>query len=77
MSFAIYQHELTIGIHVSPHTEPPAPPSPPQLSMLSQSTALGALFHASNSHWLSILHMVMYTWNVQCYSLKSSHPPLL
>ena len=29
----------------------------------------------SNSHWLSILHMVMYIF--QSYSLKSSHPLLL
>ena len=37
--------------------------------------ALGALLHTSNSHWLlSILHMVVCIF--QCYSLKSSHPPL-
>ena len=37
--------------------------------------ALSALFHASNLDWLSISHMVIYTF--QCYSLKSSHPRLL
>ena len=37
--------------------------------------ALGSLLHASNLHWSSILHMVMYIF--QCYSLKSSHPRLL
>ena len=34
--------------------------------------ALGALLHALNWHWSSILHMVMYMF--QGYSLKSSHP---
>ena len=33
--------------------------------------ALGALRHTSNSHWLSILHVVTYTF--QGYSLESSH----
>ena len=33
--------------------------------------ALGALGHTSNSHWLSVLHMVTYMF--QCYSLESSH----
>ena len=37
--------------------------------------ALGALLHASNLDWSSILHMVIYMF--QCYSLKSSHPRLL
>ena len=53
----------------------PAPtPSPP--SRLSQSPSLSSPSHAANSHWLSVLHMVMYTF--PCYSLKSSlplHPP--
>jgi len=37
--------------------------------------ALSALLHASNLHWSSILHMVIYMF--QCYSLISSHPCLL
>ena len=37
--------------------------------------ALGSLHHTPNSHWLSILHMVMYMF--QCYCFKSSHPLLL
>ena len=37
--------------------------------------ALSALLHASNLHWSSILHMVIYIF--QCYSLKLSHPHLL
>ena len=31
--------------------------------------------HTSNSHWLSILHVLICM--LQCYSLKSSHPFLL
>ena len=34
--------------------------------------ALSALLHASNLHWLSILHMVIYMF--QCSSLILSHP---
>ena len=45
---------------------PPSCPSAP---------ALSALLHALNLHWSSILHMVIYVF--QCYSLKSSHSPLL
>ena len=33
----------------------------------SRTSALGALLHASNLHWSSILHMVIYVF--QCYSL--------
>ena len=35
MVFAIHGHESAMGIHVSPH---PEPPSPPHLSGLSQGT---------------------------------------
>lgn len=37
--------------------------------------ALDALCHASNSHWLPTLHMVIYKF--QRYSLKSCHPLLI
>ena len=46
------------------------PPSPPHASRFSRSTGFGL---PANSHWLSILHMVMHTF--QCCSRKSSHPP--
>ena len=36
---------------------------------------LGAMLHASNLHWSSVLHMVMYMF--QCFSFKSPHPYLL
>ena len=76
MIFAIHQHELAIGIHVSPYPEAPSH-LPPQTIPLGcpRAPALGALLHASNLHWASILHTVMYMF--QCYSLKLSHPLLL
>ena len=52
------------------------PPLPHSIPLgCPRAPALGALRHASNLHWSSILHMVMYMF--QCYSLKSSHPHLL
>ena len=78
MVFAMHQHESATGIHVFPatHPEPPSllPPHPIPLGC-PRALALGALLHASNLHWSSILHMVIYMF--QCYSLKSSHPHLL
>ena len=77
MVFAIHQHESATGILVSHHhPETPShfPPHPIPLGCL-RAPALGALLHASNLHWSSILHMVMYM--SQCCSLKSSHPRLL
>ena len=55
-----------------PTPPPPPPPSRSYSSRLSQS--FGFLCHTSNSHWLSILHMVMCMF--QCYFPKSSHPLL-
>ena len=52
--------------HFPPHPIPPG---------CHRAPALGSLRHISKSHWLSLLHMVMYMF--QCYSLKSSHPLLL
>ena len=57
---------------------PPKAPShlPPHSTLPSYhgAPALCALYHTSNSHWLSLLHMVMYMF--QCYPLNSSHPHL-
>ena len=47
-------------------THPPTPLSCPRVP------ALSVLLHASNLHWLSVLHMVIHKF--KCYSLKSSHP---
>ena len=52
--------------HLPPHPIPLGCPS---------TQALSALFHASDLHWSSVSHMVIYM--LQCYSLKSSHPHLL
>ena len=54
----------------APSNLPPHPISPGY----RRAPPLGALCHTWNSHWLSILHMVIYMF--QCYSLKSSHPLL-
>ena len=55
--FAIHRYEAAMGIHVSHHAEPPSHllPHPVPLSC-PRVPALGALFHALNLHWSSILH---------------------
>ena len=66
MGFAIPQHESAIGIQVSP-------PSFHTLSLqVVTEQWLWMPSHISNSHWLSILHMVIYMF--QCDSLKSCYP---
>ena len=71
--FAIHQHESHMSAHVSHHPEPPSHLLPHSIPLgCHRAPALNALLHASNLHWLSILHMVIYMF--QCYSLKSSHP---
>ena len=60
----------------TPHPEPPSHfPTYPIPLGCPRAPALGALLCASNLHWSSILHMVIYMFH--CYSLKSSHPHLL
>ena len=51
----------------------PLPAIPPSRS--SQSTVLGSLCYIATSQSLAILHTVVAMF--QCYSLRSSHPPLL
>ena len=51
------------------------PPSHPTSLHCHTALALGSPSHTANSHWLPILHMLMYMF--QYYSLKSSHPLLL
>ena len=60
MVFAIHQHELATGTHVSPNPEPSShlPPHPIPLGC-PRALALSALLHALNLHWSSILHMVI------------------
>ena len=61
MDFAIHQHELALGMHMSPPSWNPAhfPPHPAPLCC-HRALALGFLRHTSNTHWLSILFIVMY-----------------
>ena len=58
----------TRPLPLKPHSYPRPIPPPRVL----QSTGLSSLHLTANSHWLSILHMVMYMF--QYRSLKSSHP---
>ena len=69
---AIHEHESAIGTPVSPPLFNLFPTSHP--SRLLQSAGLSPLSHTANSHWLSVLHMVVYL--LPCYSLCSPHPLL-
>ena len=57
------------------HTCVPSLPNPLPISLclqvVTERQLWGALHHTSNSHWLSVLYMVMYVF--QGYSLESSH----
>ena len=64
-----YQHESATGTHMSLLLGPPTPSHP---SRLPQNIGLTCQCHTANSHWLSVLHMVVYMF--QCYSLYASHP---
>ena len=61
VGFARHQHESALA-----HVCPPAPehPSQPPAHSISpgcpRALAVGALHHTSNSHWLSVLYVVMY-----------------
>ena len=58
---SIQQHELALDIHMSPPSWTSLSPSTPSHpSRLSHSTGLSSRPHTANSHWLSILHMVIY-----------------
>ena len=75
VALATHQHKSATGAHVVPRIL-----NPPSTSLLiplvcPRVPASSALLHASNLHWSSVLHMVIYMF--QCYSLISSHPCLL
>ena len=71
----MHRYESAIGIHVSPLSQTPSHLPPHPIPLGCQKTLVWcALHYTSNSHWLCILHTVMYMF--QCYSLKSSHPLL-
>ena len=61
MVIAIHQHKSALGIHTSPPSWTPIPsPSPSHPLSCHKALGFGSLHHTLNSHWLSILHMVMY-----------------
>ena len=63
-------------VYMCPASWTPLSPTPhPTPQGCPKSTALSALFYASNLDWWSISHLVIYMF--QCYFLKSSHPRLL
>ena len=70
---AKYQHESAIGIHMSPPWTSLPSPSPFHQSRLLQSPCLSSLSHIANSHWLSVLHVVI---KFPCYSPHTFHPLL-
>ena len=72
---AIYQHESAISIHMFLPLEPPShlPPHPTSLGC-HRALSLSSLSLTTNSHWLSISHMVMDMF--QCNSFNSSLFPL-
>ena len=75
MFFDIHWNKLATSTCI-PHPEPLSH-IPHHLIPLGclRTLALNSLLHASNLHWSSILHMVIYMF--QCFSLKSSHTHLL
>ena len=69
--FLLYSEMNQLCVYMYPHplghpSHPPIPPSnPSHPSRSSQSTELSSLCYTAASHWLSILHMVVYTCHSQ------------
>ena len=61
LTSVIYQHELTIGVHMASHSyislPPPAHSCP---SRLLQGPSLSSLSHTANSHWISYFTIFLY-----------------
>ena len=75
MVFAIYQHGLAKGIHVSPYPEPLHASLLPHPSGLSQST--GFWCPVSCIELALVIYFTYENTHVSSYSLKSSHSLLL
>ena len=58
---AIHQHKCTICLFLPSWTSLPLPMPPIPLGC-HKAPGLSPLYHTANSHWLSILHMVMYVF---------------
>ena len=72
---AIHQHKSATGIHMSPPCRTSSPPPTPSHPLgCHRAPGLSSLHHTAHSHWLSILHMVIYMF--QCYPFSSSLPLL-
>ena len=75
--FCKHQQESVIGTLMFPPSQNSLPcPSPSHLSRLSQSPCLSSLSHTANSHWLSLLHMVMYVSILLSPYIPLLPPPL-
>ena len=66
--------QSAVSIHILSPSEPPSHPPPSHPSRSSQSPELSSLYYTAASHWLSILHMIVYMF--PCFSLNSSPTPL-
>ena len=67
---------FSIGIHIaSPSWTSFLSPSPSQACRWTQSSCLSLLQHTANSHWLSILHMVIYVSMLLFQSVLPSPSP--
>ena len=75
MALVIHRHDSAMGKYVSPHLKTQSHLLPHFIPLGCPRVPLGALLYASDLHWSSVLHMVIYMF--QCYSLISSHPCLL
>ena len=58
---AIHQHKCTICLFLPSWTSLPLPMPPIPLGC-QKAPGLSPLYHTANSHWLSILYMVMYVF---------------
>ena len=75
-TLATREAPLSIGIHISPpFWTSLLSPSPSYPYRLIQSPCLSFLSHTANSHWLSILHMVMFV-STLLFPYISPSPPL-
>ena len=75
MALVIHRHDSAMGKYVSPHLKTQSHLLPHFIPLGCPRVPLGALLYASDLHWSSVLHMVIYMF--QCYYLKTSHPCLL
>ena len=72
LASAIHQHESAICIYMClSRLNSPSTPHPIPISRFVTELQFELPSHIANSHWLSVLHMVMYMF--PCYSFHLSH----